>query len=173
MRPCKLHLGRKVSIYAFCGTLAAKVILINCENVFPSGKKGVGPDGRRLPGYFTDCFLYLWRHRQEVEDRNIKGYLYFAVHNRCLSCLRSKIAVQNLSGGDPVYSDEILLLFRQALGNMPEKTRRVFEASRQGELTYQQIAIKYGITVRQVSSEIQLALKTFRLALKDYLEIGR
>lgn len=121
----------------------------------------------------TDCLLYLWRHRQEVEDRNIKGYLYFAVHNRCLSCLRSKIAVQNLSGGDPVYSDEILLLFRQALGNMPEKTRRVFEASRQGELTYQQIAIKYGITVRQVSSEIQLALKTFRLALKDYLEIGR
>lgn len=127
-----------------------------------------------------------------MEDRNIKGYLYFAVHNRCLSCLRSrkslqktkdeieqlmslrsKIAVQNLSGGDPVYSDEILLLFRQALGNMPEKIRRVFEASRQGELTYQQIAIKYGITVRQVSSEIQLALKTFRLALKDYLEIGR
>lgn len=140
----------------------------------------------------TDCFLYLWRHRQEVEDRNIKGYLYFAVHNRCLSCLRSrkslqktkdeieqlmslrsKIAVQNLSGGDPVYSDEILLLFRQALGNMPEKIRRVFEASRQGGLTYQKIAIKYGITVRQVSSEIQLALKTFRLALKDYLEIGR
>ena len=43
----------------------------------------------------------------------------------------------------------------------------------QGELTYQQIAIKYGITVRQVSSEIQLDLKTFRLALKDYPEIGR
>ena len=41
MRPCKLHLGRKVSIYAFCGTLAAKVILINCEYVFPSGNKGV------------------------------------------------------------------------------------------------------------------------------------
>lgn len=42
----------------------------------------------------TDCFLYLWRHRQEVEDRNIKGYLYFAVHNRCLSCLRSRKSLQ-------------------------------------------------------------------------------
>ena len=48
MRPCKLHLGRKVSIYAFCGTLAAKVILINCENVFPSGERPVWPDVRRL-----------------------------------------------------------------------------------------------------------------------------
>ena len=44
MRPYKLHLGRKVSIYAFCGTLAAKVILINCKNVFASGEKGVCPD---------------------------------------------------------------------------------------------------------------------------------
>ena len=90
MRPCKLHLGREVSIYAFCGTLAAKVILINCENVFPSGERPVWPDVRRLPGYFTDCFLYLWRHRQEV----VKGYLYFAVHNRCLSCLRSRKSLQ-------------------------------------------------------------------------------
>lgn len=136
----------------------------------------------------TDCFLYLWRHRQEVEDRNIKGYLYLAVRNRCLSCLRkrrslqrtkdeieqlmtlrSKIALENLSFTNPAYSDEILRLFRQALAQMPDLTRKVFQASRQGELTYQQIAIKYGITVRQVSSEIQLALKTFRLALKDYL----
>lgn len=23
----------------------------------------------------TDCFLYLWGHRHEVEDRNIKDYL--------------------------------------------------------------------------------------------------
>ena len=48
MRPYKLHLGRKVSIYAFCGTLAAKVILINCKNVFASGERPVWPDVRRL-----------------------------------------------------------------------------------------------------------------------------
>lgn len=139
----------------------------------------------------TDCFLYLWGHRHEVEDRNIKGYLYLAVRNRCLSCLRSrrsmqktkdeitelmtlrsKMALENLSGTTPVYSDEIILLFRKALERMPEMTRKVFQASRQGELTYRQIALEYNLTVRQVTTEIQLALKCFRLTLKDYLGSG-
>gem|GEM_PF-6693870 len=31
---------------------------------------------------------------REVEDRNVKCYLYFAVHNRCLSCLRSRKSLQ-------------------------------------------------------------------------------
>ena len=48
VRLFQLHLGREVSIYALYGTLAAKVNLINCENVFPYGEKGVCPDGSKL-----------------------------------------------------------------------------------------------------------------------------
>ena len=44
MRLFQLHLGREVSIYALYGTLAAKVNLINCKNVFPSGERRVCPD---------------------------------------------------------------------------------------------------------------------------------
>ena len=44
MRLFQLHLGREVSIYALYGTLAAKVNLINCENVFPSGERRICPD---------------------------------------------------------------------------------------------------------------------------------
>ena len=42
-RLCKLHLGREVSIYVFCGTLAAKV---NLRSTVSSGEKRVLPDGR-------------------------------------------------------------------------------------------------------------------------------
>ena len=44
MRLFQLHLGREVSIYALYGTVAAKVNLINCENVFPSGERRICPD---------------------------------------------------------------------------------------------------------------------------------
>ena len=43
-----LHLGRDVPVYAFCGTSAAKVNLINCKNVFPSGEKGFWPEEKHL-----------------------------------------------------------------------------------------------------------------------------
>ena len=74
---------------------------IGCQSDFdklrkclPVRQKGGCPDGRRLPGYFTDCFLYLWRHRQGGGRQECKGYLYFAVRNRCLSCLRSRKSLQ-------------------------------------------------------------------------------
>ena len=140
----------------------------------------------------TDCFLYLWEHRGGVDEKNIKGYLYLAVRNRCVSCLRSrqslKKAKEEISGlmrlkremalgsllkSNPLYSDDIITLFRRAMARMPEMTRKVFTASRDGDLTYQQIALKYNISVRKVTSEIQLALKILRLALKDYLSQGK
>ena len=59
----------------------------------------------------TDCFLYLWRHRQEV----VKGYLYFAVRNRCLSC---QVRHHRASGQlrNPACPED----FRLALKDYPE-----------------------------------------------------
>lgn len=135
----------------------------------------------------TDCFLYLWEHRDEVKDDNVKGYIYLAVRNRCLSYLRSRQSLQKTKEGlsdlmrlrremalaallrsNPLYTDDIIVLFRKALGNMPEMTRKIFSSSREGDLTYRQIALKYNVSVRKVTSEIQLALKILRIALKDY-----
>ena len=72
MRLYKLHIGREVSIYAFCGILAAKVKLMSVvarplislplapfvictnysdfhgRNVIPSDESGVWPDGKAL-----------------------------------------------------------------------------------------------------------------------------
>ena len=45
MRLFLLHFGREVSVYAFCGTLAAKA---NLTKTISSGEKGVWPDGKHL-----------------------------------------------------------------------------------------------------------------------------
>ena len=67
MRPCKLHLGREVSIYAFCDTLAAKVNLINCENVFPSGISWFLPDGKRF-NIVSSGEKALWPEEKHLND---------------------------------------------------------------------------------------------------------
>ena len=52
---------------------------------------------------------------------------------------------------------------------MPKLTREIFIASRFDDKTYNEIAQDYRLTVRQVTSHIQYALRTLRLALKDYI----
>ncbi|MCM1501238.1 MAG: RNA polymerase sigma-70 factor [Bacteroidales bacterium] len=139
----------------------------------------------------SDCFIYLWEHRSGLTQENIKGYIYLALRSRCISWLRKKSNAVNKETDDSVgyrietslaslaentpaehdiFSSELMELFRKSLSRMPELTRDIFTASRHEELTYQEIASRYNITVRKVTSEIQLALKLLRKALKDYCQ---
>lgn len=65
---------------------------------------------------------------------------------------------------------------RVASGSMPEayilqsvKNRNIFLSSRFENLTYNEIAEKYGISPRKVKREMQHALEILRTSLKDYL----
>jgi len=137
----------------------------------------------------SDCFIYLWEHRSGLTQENIKGYIYLTLRSRCISWIRKKqnsfgsetddniryrieTSLASLTESTPVeheiFSSELLKLFRTSLSKMPELTRKIFTASRHEELTYQEIASKYNISVRKVTSEIQLALRLLRNALKDY-----
>ena len=55
------------------------------------------------------------------------------------------------------------------MSKMPELTKMVFSKSRNEGKTYAEIAEECGISVRQVTSEIQKALAILRNALKDYM----
>ena len=68
-----------------------------------------------------------------------------------------------------MLGDEARNIYAEELSRMPELTRAVFLASRDEGLTYQEIALRYGISVRKVTSEIQKALCKLRISLKDYL----
>ncbi len=70
-----------------------------------------------------------------------------------------------------LFSREIQEIFQKELSKLPELTARVFVASRLEDQTYQEIAARYGITVRQVTREMQRALASLRVSLKDYLPV--
>lgn len=70
---------------------------------------------------------------------------------------------------DKLFESEIVEIYRRELAKMPVLTRNVFMASRLENMTYFQIAQKFNLTVRQVTSEIQRASLLLRAPLKDYL----
>ena len=140
----------------------------------------------------TDGFMYLWEHRDHLEfDVNIKGYIYNYVRTRCISYLRKRksmlkaqselyrkeqwrieSSINTLSNEEQIgklFQSEIIEIYRRELAKMPSLTRNVFLASRLEDMTYHQIAEKFNLTVRQVTSEIQRANFLLRTPLKDYL----
>lgn len=142
----------------------------------------------------TDCYLYIWEHRDTLQwGESIKGYLYQCVCDRCRmylrrqqSLLRAKddlsksaywrlrTSLDSLQNNDltkKLFSAEVYEIYYRELERMPELTRRIYMASRQDEMTHQQIAEKFGISPRKVASEMQRALSWLRLSLKDYLSV--
>lgn len=140
----------------------------------------------------TDGFMYLWEHRDHLDfDVNIKGYIYNYVKTRCISYLRKRKSIlkvqselykeeqwriesgiSTLSNEEQIgklFQSEIIEIYRRELAKMPSLTRNVFLASRLEDMTYHQIAKKFNLTVRQVTSEIQRASFFLRTPLKDYL----
>lgn len=140
----------------------------------------------------TDGFMYLWEHRDKLDiDANIRGYIYNYIRTRCISFLRKRKSmlkahselykkeqwriesgINTLSNEELIgklFESEIVEIYRRELAKMPMLTRNVFLASRLENMTYYQIAQKFDLTVRQVTSEIQRASLLLRTPLKDYL----
>ena len=82
--------------------------------------------------------------------------------------------INSLESCDPgrLYASEVETLFRECIDRMPGTTREVFLANRFRNMTYQEIAEERGMSVRQVTSEMQSALHLLRLSLKDYLPLA-
>ena len=84
--------------------------------------------------------------------------------------IETSLGVLSDSGlSDRLYREEILEIFNKELVRMPKLTKDIFLASREEEMTYMQIAARFNVSRRKVTSEIQRALNPLRRSLKDYL----
>lgn len=138
----------------------------------------------------NESFLRLWGKRAEVETGNYESYMFKIVTNRCLNHLKGLKArernleqmqddgmalldfeIASLESCNPseVFRTEVLDLIRKSVERMPRLTGKIFTASRYEGLTYEKIALRYGVSVRKVTAEIQAALRFLRDDLRDYL----
>jgi len=128
-----------------------------------------------------DLFVKLWNDRHKLKIKSsLNGYLFRAVHNRCLRQLehnrvkgRHEKEVSGNSTVDNGTPEEILkyneLQFRIAgiLEKLPERCVQIFCMNRFDGLKYNEIADKLAISVKTVEADMSRALREFRKELKE------
>lgn len=140
----------------------------------------------------NECFTSIWGRREQIEIRNIESYLYQAVKNESLKYRRNrnlkkavydKILIKErcvmdyytrtIESCNPeeMFSAEILEICRKQIEKMPELRRQIFTANKLEGKSYKEIADRHGITTRKVDYELQRAISSLRLSLKDYLTL--
>lgn len=141
----------------------------------------------------AESFTNFWDSRSRIDIRTIpEAYILHMVKNRCLSYLRDRanrmrilqqmhndsykaiMAEIGVLGKDEtglIFESDIAAIFQRLLATVPKSTRDIFLASRFDNLTYNEIAEKYGVSPRKVKREIQHVLGIMRISLKDYLPV--
>lgn len=144
----------------------------------------------------TDCFMHFWENREEIVPAtgNIPAYILGMVRHKCIDALRARqqhlltqqqiyqlemrniranlAALEECDLAKILFRSEVEEIFHRRLAEMPELSAQIFIANRLENQTYQEIAQRYGISVRKVTREIQRCLKLLREDLGDYLPLA-
>ncbi len=130
-----------------------------------------------------DVFFKLWSKRESLNDIDAtKTYLYRAARNTALNHLRRRKLEQSWEekeaqrgepqslGGtdDATSSDEVRRAVVAAIEKLPARCGEIFLLSRDGGLTYGEIASTLGISIKTVETQMGRALKSLRLSLAKF-----
>ena len=77
--------------------------------------------------------------------------------------------LQQSSLQEQATTNELQEQYQQALSDMPEGRRIIFQLSRQDELTYREIAELLDISIKTVETQMSKALGFLRVRLSDFL----
>ena len=127
-------------------------------------------------------FINLWENREKIDpQKSLKSYLFTSVRNRCLNYIRDQkkyrseildIETHDFEISfeeDKMAMAELKAKVDEALSELPEKCRLVFEMSRFKNMKYKDIAEELDISVKTVEAHMSKALKNLRANLEDYL----
>ena len=132
-----------------------------------------------------DIFLYLWENREQIPLLgNMNAYLFTVVKNRCIDFLRrqakndeKKRSLSELEEKElqfKLYSfsvADIEHLISQAVDSLPARCKEIFILSRIEGLRHKEISERLNISVNTIESQIAIALKKLKVALKDYMPL--
>ena len=118
-------------------------------------------------------FFKLWERSEHLSFSGpIAAYLYRAVHNESLNFLKHQkvkaghrlhvaYSMKNKTehGQGKMMTKELENKFREALNELPEQCRTVFQLSRFEDMKYREIADKLDISVKTVENHMGKALK--------------
>ena len=131
-----------------------------------------------------DVMLGLWKKKGQIEvDNDLKAYLYRSVKNAIYNHYRKKIlptvslelVKDNLSvtagvTDQQLNSKELETLYRQKISQLSPQRRRVYELSRDENMTYAEIAKDMDLSINTVENYMVASLSFFRKHLKEHAD---
>ncbi|MCU0473741.1 MAG: RNA polymerase sigma-70 factor [Bacteroidales bacterium] len=128
-----------------------------------------------------ELFFRLWQDREKIKiESSLNGYLFRAVHNRCLHLIEhnrivekhaQEISYKQTSNvenpSEIIQYKELQAKIARILEKLPERCGRIFCMNRFDGLKYAEIADKLSISVKTVEADMGRALREFRKELKE------
>jgi RNA polymerase sigma-70 factor (family 1) len=132
-----------------------------------------------------NVFCRIWEKRGQLKtDGSIKAYLYRAVHNESLNYLKhqkvkasfqvyyaGEMEQQHDNASKKVLTAELEKHITDAMNELPQQCRIIFQMSRFEQLKYQQIADEMGLSIKTIENQMGKALKLMRLKLAEFLTL--
>jgi RNA polymerase sigma-70 factor (ECF subfamily) len=130
------------------------------------------------------AFIKLWESRHHVDrGLSLKSYLYKVVTNNCVDMLRhetvkrqyGKYILQTTSEVFPDNNFDIVDVkqlkadINNALSELPEQMRKIFELSRFEGLKYSEISSRLNISIKTVETQMSRAFLKLREKLSVYI----
>ncbi len=115
---------------------------------------------------------------------SVSAYLYRSVYNESLNYLKHQkvrsayrqhvgytMKNETENAGKRLQLKELEGKLAQAMNDLPEQCRTIFQLSRFEELRYREIADRMGLSVKTVENQMGKALKILRVKLVDFLPL--
>ena len=129
-----------------------------------------------------NVILKLWEQKESLyKIISLKSYLYRAVRNTCLNYIKHQKIVQQYKDAawiklkeiesdfvNPYQNTELEEHINNAIAELPERCREVFELSRFDGLKNKEISAKLSISVKAVEANITRALSSLRKKIEAY-----
>jgi RNA polymerase sigma-70 factor, ECF subfamily len=129
-----------------------------------------------------NVFYKLWEKKEQITvQQSISAYLYKSVYYECLNYIKhTKVrsayqahvvyhTSEKENASDSASLRQLQEKIDEALKDLPEQCRTIFQMSRFEELKYREIADKLGLSVKTVENQMGKALRILREKLVDFL----
>ena len=128
-----------------------------------------------------ELFFRLWQDREKIKiESSLNGYLFRAVHNRCLHLIEHNKVVEK-HAQDLAYKQtgkeenpseiiqykELQAKIARIIERLPERCGKIFCMNRFDGLKYAEIAEKLSVSVKTVEADMGKALREFRKELTE------
>jgi RNA polymerase sigma-70 factor, ECF subfamily len=138
-----------------------------------------------------DIFIKFWNSRHDLDIKiSLKAYLYRMVRNQSLNYIRDNATRKNFkeehleelsqdiilqkllndnSVLDQLHNEQIESDLSEAMNNLPDQCRKIFELARFQNKTYPEIAQTLDISLSTVKTQMSRAMDKLHVMLKKHL----